>query len=861
MAPIDPIPTGTPINPINFLPTDNAKKVNLRLVASDGTSVFVDQKKNFSIIEFLEIPGDARVNLQQELLLAQELDVAQLRNYINEQFKILQEFVELANLIEAAGSDLAAALTDYNNSLPRLFFNSSLNAYIQDPVLPQFDPTPPFNTQLPLTQAEKDKIDNLFAVQDSYNAAIQPFIDAINLAVQPLLDIGLDLADLGVVSFINIPLRPTDDASYKQFVLATADNPITLDLSDFIVPLAFDLPELSALIEQKIGAIGLEFVIFIREQNLNVLDVIRDFVNKNLADQLIAGNKLVLPTAFIARQPEPYLTVGGSGSSPGISAESSIGGANVRQEALNALGMYKSIAQNENVPLTSKNFDQFQLLTLELINVSALLGAIKAGGLLGSNLGELSPAGAGVIIPLAFSVADRARELIKEGVIVGKIEELVRGALIKAGTAINDEQLARVVVGLSSVVNITLLQFALNELVRSLGDASLSPQLLGLAGLSASDIQAGIAGTSEVDTFLKDPLGILFLKSNLLNTAITQLGFTSDAASSIQAAFSEVLKREYNTLAELNSAFNQAFLRVGLNGQQASFLADEAIARVRGDLGQRVLSLGLSPSLIASLQESPTAILNLSDANQRDLAQVAATGGFETLRELRDQLISAKLSKENALQRAIVEANITADALRKDILGDSYEKEALNKAEIQREFAKRIEQSGQNVDSDTTIKNAESQVESQGDISTNTEYAALLRQEILKSNQGLSEVISGGVSQTEGTIELKNAQEIRASIENVVSMKLDGKFSDEKVETLTKQTADSAISTAETLKKEIERVSNSKTEVYEALKETLVHTKEQTEFYDNVMRPAHAMIGSLAGAMGRKRSIDFWGGV
>ena len=375
---------------------------------------------------------------------------------------------------------------------------------------------------------------------------------------------------------------------------------------------------------------------------------------------LLTGDTLTLPYGFLNQANDVFLQSVNAIGGIGLAAHA-LGLHTRNLEIALSRALFQTIAQNLSFPISARLFSRLQFTALELLSRSALLSSFPAMRFLASRFGSLAASSPAVQASIALAFAGQIGSLVSSGIVrgiingqinrlgfyarhsvrsaarnVARAEQRLENAIasgnpFRIASAVNRLQRAHVRLGnairlnntfgflsigsyaafsnqVSAALNISLLGVSTALFARTLGIPGLVPQIFAqLTHLSPTDILIATTAASSIRDVLDNPLSVLFLKQNLTNRLVFQLGYsTSFAAAIVNNAINNVVLASVGlqTYGRLRNELYLQYRAEGLNPFHAHRLANETTALIRGDIGAQFLNvafgLNLDTSIIAS---------------------------------------------------------------------------------------------------------------------------------------------------------------------------------------------------------------------------------------------------------------------
>ena len=785
-----------------------------------------------------------------------------------------------------SGSALAHSADEIDFLIGNIYTFGDLNAYIAER-----------NASLAQAQA------NISGITSIYTNITEIYQDAVEI-VNPIR-VSLGLTPPYPENLLQIPLQPV---TYPPFAPIDLPNG-TMQLSTITAPVpvgsALDyvqFPNPVTLFPNEEELLASAFVDAALRINgiIDRLNAVVASINAEIDRQLFLnqGFDITLPAAFIQRQPDVFLQSSSGSQAFGVGSLA-VGLYSVNLERILSRGIFESYAISASMPLPPRLFDAIELITLQIISLSALTATTPVARLLGNRLAGLALSNPAIAVALGLSFTNQLIESLSSGSFSSLVNRTVRNfsrqarildrqgllppelALLAHGSA---GQIAELTRAITSGAAFALLGISLSNMSLALGLPSLSLDFLAnVDGGSLSDaLLADFAGGSGLRDILSNPLSLLFIKSSLAEMLIFNLGFLStSAAIVIGTSIDNVIQLGLtNNFFQFREALRRELRAQGLRPLQALRVANEAVAFVRSELGGSLLDAIYKPNIdpetiarevVASRISSDR--IEVQRIVQESIDRAIRLGPYETQREFRNRI--AQELRSSGLRRT--EANFLANqviqlietGVLSPLSGISPERLSALRNQIPHDVI------------DAAL--------GRGPFSSEAEFLAVLRSEMVLSavRSGASGGILGALDDFDRAVAaigpgpislLELAASLKSRVLNLLAG-FDPVFA-EQLANSTVYTLLGALSIDEVANEEnrdplsllnqldvhVHRLQErSNEDVHRRIRNTsqdhVQHRAETINLLDNSLRPAEAFLGSLAGAGGRRRSIDFLGGV
>jgi hypothetical protein len=526
------------------------------------------------------------------------------------------DYAALRNaLLDTAYANFGVVAGAYNQ------INGIYNTAVEivNPIRAQYNLNPPYPENIPSLPTRPVEYGNL---------------DLIPLATgQPINQVTIQPPSGSALDYVNFP------------------NPVTL------YPNEDDILS-QALVDMTLQSLGV----------IALMNTIVEGIKGEIARQLFfnPGQNIVLPDAFIQKQPDVFLQSGGAqGFGLGSFAVPVFAPA---MERILARGIFETAAKEFAIPLPPRAFDAIQLATLQAVSQTALLSITPTTRLFGNRLAGLAANNPGLAVAVGLSYTNQVLQAITSGSVFSlvnrTIQNFVRQARLAARAGIlppglellatgSVGQIAELSRAIAAGASFALLGIGLTKLAQAINLPTLSLDLFkSLEGPGlANAIRQAIGGGVQLRDILQNPLSVLFLKAQLADFLINQRGFlSSSAAQIVGSSIDDVLQVGLlNNFFQLQESLRLALKLQGVSPLVAAKASSEAVSYLR-------LELGLNPALANSAYQSQfdqqaavreiilTGIakdrVNVGTIIQESLQRTIRQGGYETQREFRNAIVN-----------------------------------------------------------------------------------------------------------------------------------------------------------------------------------------------------------------------------
>lgn len=424
------------------------------------------------------------------------------------------------------------------------------------------------------------------------------------------------------------------------------------------------------------------------------------------------------PSAYIQRTNRAFEgnvgNVASSGSGVGLGSFA-VGLQTRRLESVLSNAITKTIAQHNDLPVSSKVFIRTHYSTLDILQKSALLGSLPAATLFSHLLGWEGATDQTLALGLSIGFSERlanviqsntsraltngtfnqisfssrlASQIAQDQVATGHTQlqdaintgdpDLVNNAV--SNLAVAQSQLsgathlyntfgsasvggmAQVTDQVSSTMNLSMLSVALAQFGQTIGLPGFVPQFFAnFTGLPTDSIVGALSSGQNIGDVLDNPLSMLFLKQSLLDSLNNQGISSPDAPGMINNAVNNVvLSGDMNTPSQLQAQLVDNFRQQGFGQMDAFSLAAAASGTVLGDVGVQNLNTGIPQGINAPAVASAvvnginfnTGYPDLNNALQNQLGQPNLTG---TLANAIDQTNGVDMSTQREFRNQIAQ--------------------------------------------------------------------------------------------------------------------------------------------------------------------------------------------------------------